>query len=163
MIGTLYYKRARLLKNLKEIASLKGYRVLDYLYSDKTVFYLHKYIMHDKRYADIEKEDVHFTSLSLERVREVYKDSKVLVDYSADDQTGLSMRTIESLGYGCKLVTNNKIIVETDFYNPGNIYIYDIDNFSIPDGFVKTPYVPLEDSMYRYYSLEGWVDTVFGE
>ncbi len=161
LIGTLYYKRAELLKKLKTTASKMGYKLFDYLYSPKIVFYLHKYLMRDKRYDDISKDEVKFSSLSLASVREVYKDVKCLVDYTADDQAGLTMRTIESIGYGCKLITNNKAVSETDFYDPSNILIYDINSFDIPDAFIKTEYVPISEEVFRYYSLSGWIDSIF--
>lgn len=159
-ISTLYYKRAKLFKILKAISVEKGYRYFDYLYSSKLVFYLHRYIMKDKRYIDITEEDVKFTSLDLGGLRAAYLDSKCLVDFASEDQTGLTMRTIESIGYGCKLITNNNTVLESDFYDPANILVYDIDDFSLPEEFLKTEYLPLSDELYRYYSLAGWVDTV---
>ena len=126
-------------------------------------FYLHKYILHDKRYHDIDIKDVKFFPLSIRELHSLYASTKVLVDYSADDQSGLTMRTIESIGFGCKLITNNSRIVEADFYNPENIYVYDLENFNIPEGFIEHDYISPDDKILDYYCLEGWVNTLFEE
>lgn len=161
-IGTLYYKRASLLRIMKEFCENNNLKLYSYLYSPKNVYILHKYIIRDKKYQDVAKKDVKFIPLSLENLSDIYNKSKILVDYTADDQTGLTMRTIESIGYKCKLITNNKEIIHTDIYNPDNVYVYDIDKFNIPDKFINTPYKEIYNVQY-YYSLAGWVDIIFGE
>lgn len=160
-IGTLYYKRALLLKKLKKFCEKNGNTEYDYLFTPKLVYYLHRYIMHDKRYSILETSEVQFVPLGSQELVDRYKCSKILVDYTADDQTGLTMRTIESIGYHCKIITNNKKIQETDIYQYGNIYIYDLDNFDIPSDFIESGYKDLPGSVNHYYSLSGWVESIF--
>lgn len=161
LVGTLYYKRALLLKKVKEFSDRYGYSLFDYLVSPRLVFYLHKYIMHDSKYKDISKKEVKFKSLKREDLRETYCDSKILVDYAADNQEGLTMRSIESIGYGCKLITNNKSIMREDIYRFGNIYIYDLDLFDVPKSFIESPYNMVSNDVMHYYSISGWVDDIF--
>ncbi len=161
MVGTLYYKRAELLKKVKALCKEKGWKIFDYLYSQKIVYVLHKNIMKDKRYADISKDEVKFESLPSDKLKDIYSRTNILIDYAADDQAGLTMRTIESIGYRCKLVTNNKNVKTADFYSEDNIYIYDMDNFDIPDSFVESGYRELPENIYRKYTLAGWTDTIF--
>lgn len=162
-IGTLYYKRAFLLKKIIEFCKNNNKILYNYLYSPKYVYCLHKYIMRDKRYTTIDASLVKFKSLKNYEVAEKYKKTKILVDYTADDQTGLTMRTIESLGFRCKLITNNKKIMETDIYQFGNIYIYDLDDFDIPKEFIETEYNDLPKNLNDYYSLTGWVKSIFSD
>jgi len=65
------------------------------------------------------------------------------------------------LGNCCKLITNNKFIKDAEFYNSNNIYIYDEANLEVPQAFLDAEYVSMEASMYHYYSLDGWIDTIF--
>ena len=109
------------------------------------------------------KSDVKYYSINAKDLYKIYDKSKVLVDYTADDQTGLTMRTIESLGHRCKLITNNKKIMESDIYRYGNIYIYDMNNFNIPIDFIESSYKDLPESMTHYYSLSGWVESIFSD
>ena len=160
-VGTLYYKRALLLHKIQEFCKGHNKILYDYLYSPKLVYYLHKYVLKDSRYSIVKKDNVKFKSLSNKDVNHIYRKSKILVDYAADDQAGLTMRTIESIGYNCKVVTNNKNIMKTDIYKYGNIYVYDIDNFMIPESFINEPYHNLPNELLYYYSLNGWVDSIF--
>lgn len=160
-IGTLYYKRAILLKKIKQFCSNNKYSIFNYLYSPKLVFYIHKYILKDKRYKTVSRDEVNFKSLPINELNDIYMSSKILVDYTADDQTGLTMRTIESLGYKCKLITNNKKVMQTDIYTPENIFIYDINKFDIPLDFINSPYKDIEPEKYYYYSLDAWVEDIF--
>lgn len=161
MVGTLYYKRAQLLKKIIEFSKHGNLNVFHYLYSPRIVFLLHRYILRDKRYMSVDYKDVQFVPLRADSLADIYNRSKILVDYTADDQTGLTMRTVESLGFRCKLITNNKKIMETDIYQFGNIYIYDLDNFDIPQEFIETEYNDLPNELNEYYSLAGWVQSIF--
>ena len=38
---------------------------------------------------------------------------------------------------------------------------YDIDNFMIPESFINEPYHNLPNELLYYYSLNGWVDSIF--
>lgn len=162
-IGTLYYQRGYLLKQIREYCVKNNYSLFDYLFCPKLMFFIHKYLMKDARYCDTSYRDINFSSLSYHSIVEQYESARILVDYSADDQAGLTMRTIESIGNSCKLITNNKSIINTDIYSFGNIFVYDINAFDIPKDFVEKPYEPLPEKMLQYYSLGGWVDCILGE
>lgn len=161
MIGTLYYKRAMLLKKIREYCSKNNFSLFSYMYSPKLVYLIHKYIMHDSKYKDIPYNDVKFQQMSSTDLSAVYDKSAILVDYTADNQTGLTMRTIESIGHHCKLITNNKKIKDCDIYESGNIYVYDLDCFSVPIEFVNSRYNELSGEMRKYYSLSGWITSIF--
>lgn len=161
MIGTLYYKRAELLKKVKDYCSRNHFSLYSHIYSPQLVYILHRCIMRDRRYRDIPYEDVKFYPLGNDALCDIYEKTAILVDYTADDQTGLTMRTIESIGHRCKLITNNKKIKESDIYKSGNIYIYDLERFDIPIEFVDRKYNELPETVREYYSLSGWIKSIF--
>ena len=51
-----------------------------------------------------------------------------LIDLKLESHNGLSFRFYESLYFQKKLITNNKDVVNYDFYNSNNILIVDYDN-----------------------------------
>lgn len=63
--------------------------------------------------------------------------TKVVVDISPSVQTGLSMRTIETLGAGKKLVTTNKYILREKFYSPEQIKLWTEEKM---DNFIQQPF-----------------------
>ena len=73
------------------------------------------------------------------------------------------MRTIESLGNGCKLITNNRRIEEADFYDERNILVYDDCDLEIPESFLQEPFIPVTEEIYDKYSIEFWVLELLSE
>ncbi len=48
-----------------------------------------------------------------------------------------------------------------DFYNPQNILVIDEDNIEIPEDFVTSTYIDIDDAILNKYSLDNWVKNVF--
>lgn len=162
-VGTLYYKRAEVLKKIKSFCNKEGYKLFDYLYVNKWEYYIHRFLMRDKRYCVLNKDEVHFMALSKKELSDIYRKSKILVDYTAETQTGLTMRTIESIGFKCKLLTNSNIIKTTDIYNETNVHIYDLEEFKIDSSFINNGYKELDKDILNYYSVQGWIKSIFGD
>lgn len=160
-ICALHSKRAELYNKLKQYEKKGNLRVFVNVYS-QFIFYLkHKYINKLEEYQAISDKDVSFRALSVKESYNIYNKTKVLLDYTHPGQSGYTMRTIESLGARCKLITNNARIVEADFFNPNNILVYkdDLSDFDIPADFLNAPYEDIPESVYRSYSLDGWAET----
>jgi len=87
--------------------------------------------------------------------------SRIILDVQKPIQKGLTFRVFEALGKGKKLITTNGDIVNYDFYDPNNIFIWTEDSIEIPDAFFDTPYKKLPEHIYRKYSLDNWVRTIF--
>lgn len=83
--------------------------------------------------------------------------SRVIVDCQCTWQDGITLRPLEALCYGKKLITNNKKIKKLDFYNPRNIFVWGEDNPDSLDQFLNTPCVENEE-MKKKYGLKSWVD-----
>ena len=71
-------------------------------------------------------------SLSYSKTINIMEKSLCILDIPAANQTGLTMRTIETLGLKRKLITTNKNIKQYDFYNENNIFVIDKDNLFMP-------------------------------
>ena len=46
-------------------------------------------------------------------------------------------------------------------YNPNNIFVWKEDTDSIPEDFLNTSYQELSEPIYKKYSQENWVKTIF--
>lgn len=82
-------------------------------------------------------------------------ESEYLVDFLVGDHHGLSIRVFEALGYRKKLVTNNVLVKQYDFYNVNNIYILGEEERSLSD-FVKLPYESLPLEIVDKYNFDNW-------
>lgn len=88
------------------------------------------------------------------------QNTNIILDISHNNQSGLSFRPFEALGLKKKLITTNPKIIEYDFYNPNNIFIWEDDTTIIPKSFFDTPYVNIPDAIYDKYSLKNWVNEI---
>ncbi|AUC75609.1 hypothetical protein [Olleya sp. Bg11-27] len=92
---------------------------------------------------------------------ELAKKAKIIVEFQRKDQTGLTFRVFEALGLQKKLITTNRDVMDFDFYNPQNILVIDENNIEIPEDFVNSPYVEVQEEILEQYRLKNWVNTVF--
>lgn len=99
--------------------------------------------------------------ISIEDAAKLTQESRIVLDIHKSIQHGLSFRVFEAMGLGKKLITTNKDIVNYDFYNPNNIFIWEEDTEAIPEDFLNTPYAELPEDIYRKYSRESWIKKVF--
>lgn len=84
--------------------------------------------------------------------------AKVLVDISPIGQTGLTVRTMESIFFKKKLITNVKKIKLQPFYKKENIFIIDEDREDQLKQFVNSPYVPIDKSIVDSYDFNNWLE-----
>lgn len=160
LICSLHSERAELYKKLKILSKKENMNFFGYLFSNKWSFLRQKYFKKNNSFY-VKKKDLKFIPLSEKVTSEIYNCSRCLVDYKFPKQKGLTMRSIESIGHKCKLITNNAQIENEDFYNPQNILIYNIDNFNIPKEFIYSDYQDIPEKIYQKYTVQGWVEEIF--
>ena len=101
------------------------------------------------------------TQKSIEEVSKLIQKAKIIVEIQRTEQVGLSFRIFEALGHRKKLITTNKDIVNYDFYHPQNILVVDENHIEIPETFVNSPYVEIEEDILSKYKIENWVQPIF--
>ena len=94
--------------------------------------------------------------LPYRKVIDLVKNADILLDYSRVPDAGLSLRPMEALFFGKKLITNNLEILDSDFYNPANIYVLDRDKRTIKE-FVDCPVEPVDPLIRDNYLLSNWL------
>ena len=143
---------------------------LDEIYSQKFCFmYLQSkfvyryYKLFDKSFKGAKKNDFSYSFLPAQEVESIFNRSKIVVDIVMGKQTGLTLRTIETLHLKKKLITNNEHIKEYPFYCEDNILICkngDKINFDSP--FFKKPFND-NYALSEQYSLHSFVKTLLGD
>jgi len=101
------------------------------------------------------------TQKSIIEVSELIQKAKIIVEIQRTEQVGLSFRIFEALGHRKKLITTNKDIVNYDFYHPQNILVVDEHNIEIPEDFVTSPYLEIDETILSNYKIENWVKPIF--
>ena len=158
-IGTAHSDRVQIINNILNALPDEAnfYR---YLYLQAPwMFWIHK--LGNSAYQGASIKDFHFDSLARVEVQTIFFNSLAILDIEHPGQTGLTMRTFETMGASKKLITTNELAKEADFYNPENILVIDRRNVPIiPESFLRTPYAPVPDAIYNKYSLAGWLNDV---
>lgn len=95
--------------------------------------------------------------LSYERYRKTMLSSKAVLDIVQDGQIGLTIRTMETICFEKKLITNNKDIVNYDFYDSNNIFVIGIDSLDELGAFINTPFKKISEEVIRKYNFVDWV------
>lgn len=90
-------------------------------------------------------------------VIEAVKASTILIDLYADPNAGLSLRAMEALFFGRKLVTNRKLMRGEDFYAPENIYILGEEDRTLAE-FLAEPCCPPDPAVRDCYLLSRWIE-----
>lgn len=79
-------------------------------------------------------------------------ESRCLIDFNTT--TNITFRTLESLIFKKKYISNNQRLKEMDFYNPNNIFIAD-ENTTLEDieEFLNLPYIEIDRSILERYDF----------
>jgi len=83
--------------------------------------------------------------------------SRCLLDIYQSIQTGFSLRVMEHIFFGKKLITNNGALARAEFYHPHNIFLLGRDAMANLAAWLDLPFAPIEESIKAYYHVESWV------
>lgn len=159
-VGTTHSDRYHLVHSVVQQITAIGGRCFTYFFSPNRILYYRMKLL-NKHVRTAHTCDFHFKALSKREMFDLFSRAKTTIDTQHPRQTGLTMRCIEALGAKRKLITTNHHIRNYDFFREQNILVIDRKHPVIPVDFLNTPYEELPDSIYRKYSLESWLDTLF--
>ena len=154
--GTIHSDRYKILKELElqiNAYSLAYYKF--YYLQAKFVYYYYKLLF--KAFKSSKIEEFAFNKMSISEIASMQLKSKAIIDIQHPNQTGLTMRTIETIALNRKIITTNGDIVNYDFYNPNNILIINRNTPKLDLAFLNSPYEPLPSIILERYTIRQWV------
>ena len=93
------------------------------------------------------------------KILEYIQESKCLLEILKDNQMGYSMRVMEAIFFEKKLITNNKEILNAEFYNVSNYFVVGYDNLSDLKKWLDVPYDDTNIKQYQErYSVKKWYE-----
>jgi hypothetical protein len=99
-----------------------------------------------------------YPRISYEQILERIAGSKAILDILQDNQTGLTIRPMEALFFKKKLITNQLIIKNQDFYHPDNIFVLGIDDIETLPVFLQKPYYEISKNIVDSYDFVSWIN-----
>lgn len=161
-IGTAHTNRAIIVKKLSEDCKRRGTKCFSYLFMPHKMVFLYNKLT-NKYFRSVSLSDIKFKSISPSEITDIYKKSRCILDVEHIKQRGLTMRTIEMLGMGKKIITTNSFIKSYDFYNQNNIYIIDRNSPAVDSNFWTSGYEPVPEEIFNRYKIESFVRELFEE
>lgn len=95
-------------------------------------------------------------------VRLVTHQSRTIADIEHPKQVGLTIRTIETLLAGRKLITTNKTVRQSALYDPTRVCVIDRQAPLVPPSFFDSEFLPVSAPVRYAYSDECWATQVLG-
>ncbi len=158
--GTTHSERFEFVNGIANQIKQAGGKCFTWFYfPSKVNFYKLKWDNPKFRSAKI--ENFVFTPMSCDTLLDYYAKSRIQIDMQHPKQTGLTMRTIETLGAKKKLITTNANVKEYDFYRPENILVVDRYNPVITKKFINAEWKDIPEEIYNKYSISSWLNTIF--
>lgn len=125
--------------------------------------YRGKKLTDPKLVKDLDMDIVSFKPFSPTEIRDMVLQSRAVLDLAHEQQQGLTMRTMETLGIKRKLITNNCHLKEYEFYHENNDYIWNGKDFVLPGKeWLDKPYVE-DDNIRKKYSIHAWLSKLLDE
>lgn len=160
-VCTAHLNRYKTIRELFPALEAKGIRIFSYMFLNKLQYLYNKAF--EEEFKGAKSSEFKFKPLSEKENLSILKKSNSVFDMQHNKQSGLTMRTIETLGAKRKLITSNTNIKKYDFFNENNIFVVDEHNWSGIEQFIKHEYEPISDDIYKKYSLYSWIKTVITE
>jgi hypothetical protein len=152
-VGWLHSDRLPTLRRLQAEAESQGMLFHVYLFTGVRTFLKLAFARNAR--------DVHVRTMPYSELLECYRRATVIVDLPHGRQSGLTMRAIEAVGAGRKLLTTARDVVHYDFYASGNVRVMP-DAAPLLDGeFLRRPPIPYPEATRHRYSLDAWISDVF--
>jgi hypothetical protein len=157
-VGSVHTDRYTILKRLSR-ALPPGVHFEKVLYCPSSLVYSTRRVF-DPHFWSARRAEFTFQPLSKDNLQALISRARVVLDIERPVQCGYTMRTIEMLGAGKKLLTTNAMVAEADFFDPDNISIFDRQNPIVSSKFLDTPYKPPSSEILSRYSLSNWLNEV---
>jgi hypothetical protein len=152
-IGVEYSDRYSLIRKLGKEASRLGLACRAMLITSKFSFYRKK-LLHPKIYKDARASDFIYEKIPYATFLQLTNESSAIIDINFEGQAGLTMRTIEVLAMGKKLITTNFQIMKEPFYSADNVLVIDRHQPVVDPQFFKREAKPVDMSALL---LKNWV------
>ncbi len=99
-------------------------------------------------------------NIPYDEVRRKIASAKAVLEINQSSQDGYTLRALESLFFGKKLITDNKRIRELPFYSRSNVYIIGREKRSLKE-FLEIPYDNTFDIYRSKFDIHAWINNFF--
>jgi len=159
-VGTIHTDRYRVIRTLIEEAARSGLDYYVYMYlPSKIHFWLYRFTKSEFKGTKIDQ--FKYKPLRYEDVLNVFNRSAAVLDIEHPGQRGLTMRTMEVIGAGKKLITTNSRVKNYSFYSKERVFVFDRRTNAIDLTSINKQPRPLSSAILHQCGIASWADTLF--
>lgn len=98
--------------------------------------------------------------ISYSEIIDLIIQSRSILNIALEGQKGMTIRDLESIFFGVKLVTTNKNVINMDFYQPENVFI--LEGFKIEGlpAFLEKKTVDVPAEIKQKHTLKSYIDEI---
>ena len=118
-------------------------------------------ILKDKRKKYSLEDEKHLQEIYLDYNEVINRiaQSKTILDFVVEGQKGITLRPMEAIFHSKKLITNNKDVMNYNFYNSDNVFILGHDSLEKIEGFLnKNEFKNIPQEILNEYLFESWLN-----
>lgn len=157
--GTMYSDRFNVVYLMREYCEKHDIRFYSFCFlrgKFMTLFYW----LTNSGYRKLGKKSITYKPKASSEIAEIIDSTRIILDVNDPYQEGLTLRTLETMASGKKMITTNPDIINYDFYNSKNILVIKRDEIDIPNDFINLDYEQIPEDIINKYTAEGWVKDV---
>ncbi|MCX6556605.1 MAG: hypothetical protein NTW95_04110 [Candidatus Aminicenantes bacterium] len=159
-VGTIHSDRFKIIRTFSEEADKLGLKYFVYPFLPSR-FHYWLYRLTKREFQGFSINHFHFHPMPYSEVLKILKKSNVIIDMEHPKQRGLTMRTLEVLGAGKKLITTNKEIRCYSFFSEDRVMIIDRKKPSLRSSFFEDNGNPISSDVISRFSITHWVNDIF--
>lgn len=159
-VCTAHASRYLLMRTLIPELEAANLRIYSYLYLHPLQFAYNR--LRVDAFAHARPGEFRFRPLPVEGHIDVLRRSRAVLDVSHEGQSGLTMRSIETVGARRKLITTNTEVLKYPFYHPTRVLLLDPNaaNASTINDFIKAPQHDILESTRELYGIDSWAQQI---
>jgi hypothetical protein len=158
-VGTLHSDRYRVVERLQR--AHPGLRSFFYGFAPGRIVWSARYLT-DWRLWRAPRGSVSTRMMSASEVAAIFRTSRAILDVEHPRQRGLTMRTIETLLSGRKLITTNRHVLESDLFDASRVQVISRVRPQVPTPFFELAFKPIDDGVRARYTLRRWLVDLIG-
>lgn len=157
--GTAHADRLKVIsKTAKNLpARVRFYR---FFYFQSPIMYYFRKIF-DRAFHFFKPDELSLKPKFGKEWEEVISETSAVLDVHHPEQGGLTIRTLESLAMGFKVVTTDASIKEYEFYDPNQIQVIDRENPRVDSAFLEKPNRFRVHPSIQRLELTSWLKNIF--
>lgn len=153
-IGTIHSDRHRVINRLRQVSGGAERSFVFAYFQSSLVLKIRK--LFDWTLWSAPSGTLSTTPMAAADVAHIIARSRAVLDVEHPQQRGLTMRTIETLLSGNKLLTTNQHLLASDLFDASRAQLIDRKTPRIDQTFLNQPVKPIPQELRDRYSCEAW-------